>query len=279
MLLGIGVVNADEVTTEPEVLWLADYIGDAPLIGHWFAQPSQVDGIWEAYNDLDAYAAVTFFAKKPFSSIEIPYWAGNPSQFPGIVEGEVELALFKATPGAAVTADEYNSDDAVRRDVITTNCDNQLFVWNFEQVPGGTYCLRIKLLTEEGAYFVLSVGEPNEVDCEFDIYGLTGGSDDAFIANIVFDEGEEVTPEPAATPKPTEAPTATPEETTAPEETAAPDNTKAPDATKAPDSGSDGASDSASSSTKKGCGGVIAISGISAVALAAAVLVVKKKSK
>ncbi len=274
MLLSVAAVYADDGSGEPvaigeqEVLWLADYQAGEPVIGHWFSRPAYDagEGTWSSIGDPDAYAAVTFFSGKPFSAIQFPYWAGNPAAFAGIVAGEVELALFNTAAGKS--PDEYKTEDAVRTTTIVTDGDRAAdpFTWEFEQVPGGSYCFRVRLLTEENAYFVLSCAEPNDVDCTFELDGIStdSSSEEAFICNILLDEGEEVTPTPVPTATPTPEPTDTPEPTATPEVTEAP--TDAP--TEAP----------TEEPKATGCGSVLSAAGLSVIAAAALVLV-KRKSR
>lgn len=283
MLLGVVASYADDgASSEPELLALADPvqvpIADATF-SYWFAIVSPVQGMeFEAIGCEDAYAAVTFFANKPFSNIQLPFWAGNPNTFIGIVPGELELCLFKAIEGNC--GEDYDTETALRKEIITTDHDALDFVWNFEQVPGGRYCFRIRLLTEEGAYVVLNDATLNDVDAEFEIVGTNntpGVSGEAFVCYIVLDEGEEVTPEPKATPAPTEPPTEPPVED--PTEASVDDPTAEPadTATNAP---ADDATAEPAGKTepKKGCGGIF-VSGLSVIALAAAAFVLRKKSR
>ncbi|MBP5631618.1 MAG: discoidin domain-containing protein [Clostridia bacterium] len=191
-------------------------IEDTPNIGFWLASVSGPP--WVCYSE-DSFVAATFTAAKPFASIAIPYWSGNPNNFEGIVPCEVEFALFKAEAGKY--AEDYKSEDAVVREVRTCDCDVTDFVWTFDQQPAGRYCLRIWQLTEEQAYIVIAQGEPADDDAEFEIDAAmmqnTGGKDGLGIT-IIYGEGStqpetgDATETPAATEAPadpTDAPAAT----------------------------------------------------------------------
>ncbi|MBQ7444801.1 MAG: hypothetical protein IJS71_02530 [Clostridia bacterium] len=277
MVLGIVAVSADdgEVITvgaeeEREILYLADFEDPVPNPnpGLWFASAVQDGGQWVTTVFEDGYCAVSFFANKPFSTIGMPFWAGA-STFPGIEPGTMQLAIFK-TDASKATALDYNIEDALIKEEITTDHDIPDFEWTFDQLPGGSYTFRVMFPTEANAYLVLSQGEPLEGEFDIDYVSAPG---EGFHCYVVLDEGEEVTPEPTpeptATPEPTDTPEPTAEPTDAPE-TGDTEATEAP-ATEAP-------ADSSKTEEKKGCGSIISISGLSVVALAAAAFVLKKRS-
>lgn len=194
---------------------------ETPTIGFWLASVSGPP--WVCYSE-DSFVAATFTAAKPFAAIAIPYWAGNPNAFEGIEPCEVEFALFKAENGKY--AEDYKSEDAVVREVITCDSDNNEFVWTFDQQPAGRYCLRIWQLTEEQAYIVIAQGEPvdDDAEFEFDAAMLNYGGKEGIAATIIYSDGgtqpetgdateapadaTEVPADPteAPTPEPTEAP-------------------------------------------------------------------------
>ncbi len=200
---------------------------ETPAIGFWLASVSGPP--WECYSE-DSFVAATFTAAKPFASIAIPYWAGSPTAFEGIVPCEVEFALFKAEDGKF--AEDYKSEDAVVREVKTCDCDVTDFVWTFEQQPAGRYCLRIWQLTEEQAYFVVAQGDPVDDDAEFEIDAAMQnylGKDGIDITVIYSDGGSQPEPGDAteAPADPTEAP-ADPTEAPADPTEAPADPTEAP---------------------------------------------------
>ena len=252
-------------------------------IGHWFARPGQVGGEWVVTSGENMYASVTFSAEKPFSSIALPFWSGTPA-FEGIVYGDIELAIFIAVDGNY--GEDYDSNDAVRREVITTQGDTQGFVWSFEQLPVGRFCFRVTLLTEEQAYFVLSEGEPLDDDAEFDLSAImvSDQGKEGFGMTVFYDDEVRTTPFPTA--EPTEPPTEPPvEEATEPpadEPTAEPadeptaEPADEPTAEPAEPPAGDPTADPGDKPAKKGCGGVAA-GGAALLAAAGIVLFLRKK--
>ncbi|MBP1587566.1 MAG: hypothetical protein ILO53_04080 [Clostridia bacterium] len=259
-------------------------------VGHWFAQPALSGDEWIVSSVDDVYASATFTAAKPFSSIAIPYWAGNPNNFAGIEPGEVEFAIFKAVDGN--WGEDYDSKDAIRREVFTTDCDNQAFVWSFDQVLDGRYCLKVTLVKHEQAYFVLNEGDPVDDDIEFDLSTIMGStqSTEGFEFTVIYDEvalyTHEPTPEPTDTPAPTEAPTEAPADETAepgdePTDEPADETAEPADESTAQPADNDptdkpAVEEPTAEPAKKGCGSIIA-GGFALAAAAGAVLLLKKR--
>lgn len=249
-------------------------------IGAWLASVSQDGDGWIAVSE-DSYVAATFKATKAFSAFLIPFWAGNPDNFAGITPVDVEFAIFKAVDGNY--GSDYNSDDAIVKEVFTFKADNPNgILWQFNQIPKGKYCFRIRQLTEEGGYFVAALGDYTDEDIEFDLDGVMQNSAPGFEAinvTLYYDPAElQPTEDPNATeeptPTPTPEPTATPEVTEAPVETQAPEEptkepvaepTEEPKATDAPNG-------------KKGCGNMIS-GGMAVLLLAGTALFIGSKRK
>ena len=126
-------------TAEPTVADTKYDLTQNAVIGFWLATVwDRGDGLRTAYSN-NNYVAATFTAEKSFSTVKIPYWASSNS--PDLKAGEVELAIFKAVKG--YKGSQYDTKDAVVKEVITCNGDNTNFKWHFDSLPAGRYCLRI----------------------------------------------------------------------------------------------------------------------------------------
>ena len=244
MLLTFAVVpafaeEAAEPAEEPAAVDYSTrecyYFTEGEGIGFWLATVTLVGDTWETYSE-ENYVAATFTAAKPFSAIRVPYWAGNPNNFAGITPVDVEFAIFNAVENN--WGSDYNSEDAVVREVKTLDCDDPEYVWEINQLPAGRYCIRFTQLTEEGGYIVIAQGEPADDDIEFDYENCRQNTtgQEGIALTVYYDETsdtpgdattapEEPTAAPTAAPTevPTEAPTAAPTEapTAAPTEKAA----------------------------------------------------------
>ena len=138
-------------------------------IGAWLASVAQDGDGWIAVSE-DSYVAATFKATKAFSAFLVPFWAGNPDNFAGITPVDVEFAIFKAVDGNY--GSDYNSDDAIVKEVFTFKADNPNgILWQFNQIPKGKYCFRIRQLTEEGGYFVAAPHFSDSVQSQSELIG------------------------------------------------------------------------------------------------------------
>ncbi|MBR5006150.1 MAG: hypothetical protein IKY07_03555 [Clostridia bacterium] len=255
--------------------------GEGTNIGLWLASVAQDgEGGWIAVSE-ESYVSATFKATKAFSAFLIPFWAGNPDNFVGITPVDVEFAIFKAVDGNY--GSDYNSDDAIVKEVFTFNHDQpEGFLWQFNQIPKGKYCIRITQLTEEGGYFVVAQGDYTDDYIEFDYDNAMTNSApglEAISLTLYYDPDElQPTEDPNATeeptPTPTAEPTATPEVTEAPAETEAPEEptqepasepTDAPQTTPEP-------------AKKKGCGNMIS-GGMAVLLLAGTALFIGSKKR
>ncbi len=260
------------------------------VIGFWLARVTLLsDNEWETSGG--GYVSATFTAAKPFSAIKVPHWAGNPASFKGITPVDVEFAIFKAVENN--WGSDYNSDDAVVREVKTFDHDDQEFIWEFPQQAAGRYCVRIMQLTEEGGYIVIAQGEPLDDDIEFDyefaIKQLTAGKEGISLT-VYYDEGPgpevdpgeatAVPPTAAPTEAPTAAPTAAPTEapTAAPTEAPAEPTEQAGEATEKPADDNKGNTEKdKKDNTWLIVGIVAAVVVVAAVACIAAIAAKKKK--
>ena len=261
-------------------------IAEGDQLGLWFARPHLDGDEWVVDSEENVYAAVTFTAEKPFSNIVFPYWAGNPEAFKGIHAGEIELAIFKAVDGNY--GDDYDSENAYRREVITVNKDLPTgYTWTVEQVPVGRWCFRVTLLTDEQAYFVLAEAEPVDDDAEFDISTIMmqNQGKEGFNVTIYYDDVVINTPLPTDEPEPTAEPGDDPTAEPGEEPTAEPGD----DPTDEPGEDSTAKAviedptlvpvdedPTAEPPAKKGCGGSVA-GGFALLAAAGAVLFLRKR--
>ena len=193
ILLALAMIFALSMLTVPAMAEEAEEPADVYAltegaeIGFWLATVANVGGNeWECFSD-GYYVAATFTAAKPFSAIAVPYWAGNPNNFGGIVPCDVEFALFNAVDN--YYGEDYKSEDAVVLLNMTCAEDRTEFVWEFDQLPAGRYCFRVTQLTEEGAYIVIAQGDPADDDAEFDVENVAQNTraEDGVALTIIYD--------------------------------------------------------------------------------------------